>query len=461
MMRPTNSEVSFVIPEGKETRFLWSESWRMAWPVFVGQAVSTSMILISRMMVGAIGESTLAALGIGQMIFFAMVMGLTSVSVGMVALMARAVGAGDRPAASRIFGQGTLVGTIISVALAGIGILCSRPIFVAMHIAPEILDDAVTTMIILFAGLPFASASFFLGAGLRGAGDTRTPMILITITTVFNMAAQYILMFGKLGLPQMGIIGAGVAMGLAFMVAIALFVLLFAFRLSALPINFSGFKIDWGIIKKIIKIGGPTAVEWELIQLGLVAFVSIVNHYGTEAGAAYIIGLTILNFAQLPAIGYNAAATTMVGMCLGAKRMDLAEKSVRINLLAAVILMSIISLLLIAFARPVIQTLFPNSSELTVEYARLYLLAVAVCQPLMALSFVQAGALRGAGYSISPMIAQSSGMYVFRIGLAVVLWKVYQTPVFWLFLTQLPDFIYRSVFLSISFRGGKWKLHKV
>jgi len=419
------------------------------------------MILISRVMVGVVGESSLAALGMGQMIFFAVVMGLASVSVGMVALMAREVGAGELKEASRIFGQGVFFSTLLSIALALAGILMSRFIFLALHTPAEVVDDATRFMQIVFAGLPFASASFFLGAGLRGAGDTRTPMIIVVFTVVLNVFIQYLLVFGKWGLPRMGITGAGMAMALSFVFSLAVFIMLFVFRMSVLPIEFSRFRIDWNVIKRLIKIGGPTAVEWELIQLGLIVFISIVNHYGTEPGAAYIIGLTILNFSQLPAIGYNAAATTLVGMCLGASRPDLAEDAVRINMRAALILMSAIGVVLFFLARVLITALFPGSSEATITQAGFYLQAVAMAQPLMAIAFVQAGSLRGAGYSLSPMIVQSIGMYFFRIGLALVLWKALAAPVHWLWLTQIPDFLFRAFFLTLSVRRGKWKLVKV
>jgi len=461
MMRPLNNELRFMIPEGKEARFLWRESWRLAWPVFIGQAVSQSMILLSRVMIGAIGESSLAALGMGQMIFFAVVMGLASVSVGMVALMAREVGAGNAKEASRIFGQGVYFSTLISVVLALAGIFFARSIFIALHTPADVVNDAARFMRIVFAGLPFASVSFFIGAGLRGAGDTRTPMIIVVITVVLNVLIQYLLVFGKWGLPKMGITGAGLAMALSFVISIVLCIMLFVFKMSVLPIEFSGFQIDWQVLKRLVKIGGPTAVEWEMIQLGLIVFISIVNHYGTEPGAAYIIGLTILNFSQLPAIGYNAAATTLVGMCLGASRPDLAEDAVRINLRAALIIMTMIGVALFFFARAIITMLFPGSSEETITQAGFYLQAVAMAQPLMAIAFVQAGSLRGAGYSLSPMIVQSIGMYFFRIGLAVILGKGFAVPVHWLWLTQIPDFLFRAFFLTLSVRRGKWKLVKV
>jgi len=461
MVGTNNGEIHFAIPEVNAAQYLWSESWRLAWPVFVGQAVSQSMILISRVMIGVIGDSTLAALGMGQMIFFAIVMGLASVSVGMVALMAREAGAGNPREASRIFGQGVFFGTLLSVGLAAAGILFARPIFAALHTPPEVAGEAALFMRIVFIGLPFASASFFLGAGLRGAGDTRTPMIITIAATVLNVVVQYGLVFGKWHMPRMGISGAGVAMSVSFAAALLLFMLLFWFKWSAIAVDFSGFRIDWSIIRRLLKIGGPTAVEWELIQLGLIAFITIINHYGPEPAAAYIIGLTILNFSQLPAMGYNVSATTLVGMCLGARRPDMAETAVKINLRASLTIMTIIGVGLFFFAGPVIRLLFPASSEHTVNLARMYLQAVAIAQPLMAIGFVQAGSLRGAGYSLSPMIVQSTGMYVFRIGLALVLWKAFNAPVHWLWLTQIPDFIFRVLFLSLSVRRGKWKYIKV
>ena len=256
-------EIKFVIPEGHENKFLWRESWRLAWPVFIGQAVSMSMILLSRVMIGTIGESSLAALGMGQMIFFAMVMGLASVSVGMVALMAREVGAGNPREASRIFGQGVVFGTLISVGLSIFGLIFTRHILVLLHVPTDVLTQSTRFMQVLFLGLPMASLSFFMGGGMRGAGDTRTPMILIVITVLLNIFIQWVLVFGKFGLPKLGIFGAGLAMSISFAIALVMFSALFVFKLTAIPIEFSGLRIDWATIKRIVKIGGPTAIEFE------------------------------------------------------------------------------------------------------------------------------------------------------------------------------------------------------
>jgi len=83
-------------PAVSEAQYLRSESWRLAWPVFLGQGGNQVMILLSRMMVGHLGEGSLAGVGIGQMIFFALVVGLSAVGIGVVALVARQIGAGDR-----------------------------------------------------------------------------------------------------------------------------------------------------------------------------------------------------------------------------------------------------------------------------------------------------------------------------------------------------------------------------
>jgi len=451
---------SFSYP-AEEARYLRSESWRLAWPVFLGQGGNQIMILLSRMMVGHLGEGSLAGVGIGQMIFFALVVGLSAVGIGVVALVARQIGAEDKEEAGRILGQGVMFGILLSLGLSALGIALSRPLFQLLQSPPEVINEGVKFIRIVFLGLAPASIAFFLSAGLRGAGDTRTPMIIVTVCNMINLILQYLLIFGKAGFPRLGIVGAGVAMVVGFCLAILAFFVLFASGRSIIPIYFSGFKLNRKIIWQIIRIGGPTAIEWELIQLGLIAFISIINHFGTEPSASYIIGVTILPFAQIPAMAYRTSVTTMVGIFLGAKRADLAEKSIKVNVRYCLIWMGILAVVLFSSARFIISYLFPTSSFYTKGLAELYIKVIAICLPLVAVSFINAGGLRGAGATKIPMVIQGVGMYVFRIGIALILWQVAHLQVHWLWLSLIPDFLFRTIFLSLAVKKGKWKLVKV
>ena len=419
------------------------------------------MILLSRMMVGHLGEGSLAGVGIGQMIFFALVVGLSAVGIGVVALVARQIGAGDREEAGRILGQGVMFGTLVAIFISLIGISFARPLFELLQSPPEVISEGVRFIRIVFIGLAPAAMSFFISAGLRGAGDTRTPMIIVTICNALNLVFQYLLIFGKFGFPRMGIVGAGLAMDIGFGLSVIIFTLYFLSGRSIIPIRFSGFKINWQTVWRIIRIGGPTAIEWELIQVGLIGFVSIINHFGTEASASYVIGITVLPFAQIPAMAYRASVTTMVGIFLGAKRPDLAERSIVVNVRYCLVWMGILAVVLFFGAGWFVQSLFPASSLYTQGLAELYLKTIAICLPLVAIAFISAGGLRGAGATKIPMVIQGTGMYFFRIGIALILWRGFHLPVHWFWLSLFPDFLFRAIFLSLAVKQGKWKQVKV
>jgi putative MATE family efflux protein len=444
-----------------DLRYIRSEIWRLGWPVLVGQGLNHTVVLASRVMVNTLGEDALAGVGIGQMILFALITVLGAVGIGVVALVARSVGAGDKEEAGRVLKQSLIVGFMFSAMLTVIGLLSSRAIFRALGSEPEVVDQGATFMNVLFLGLIPMSLGFFIGAGLRGAGDTRTPMFIGIGMNVVNIILQYVLIFGKFGFPEMGVIGAALGILISFVLASVTFFLLFPLKFAVIPMRLRGWRIHWDIVWRIFRVGIPTALEWELLQIGLIVFISIVNGYGTGAAAAYIIGISIFPFAQLPAFAFATATTTLVGQSLGAKSMMRAEASFRQNMRLAFLSMSVFGVLLFITAGVLIRTIFPSDNPDTIRLAVFYVRLIAATQPLMAMGFTISGGLRGAGDTVPPMIAQATGMYLGRIGLAFIAWKLLQAPVEWVLVSMFPDHLLRITIVIIRFLSGKWKRVKV
>src|SRR4030042_1292856 len=98
----------------EELRALKGELWRLAWPVYIAQGMSQAVVLASRVMVNSLGEEVLAAVGVGQMIFSALIVLLGAVGMGVTALVARHVGAGEREQASEVLKQSLIVGSLFS-----------------------------------------------------------------------------------------------------------------------------------------------------------------------------------------------------------------------------------------------------------------------------------------------------------------------------------------------------------
>jgi len=386
---------------------------------------------------------------------------LGAVGMGVTALVARHVGAGEPEQAGEVLKQSLIVGSIFSALIAAAGILTARPLLKALGNAPAVVEYGVQFIHTLYWGLVPMAIGFFIGAGLRGAGDARTPMLISVIMNVINVFACWVLVFGKFGLPKMGVTGAALAMDIAFVLASAIFLLLFPLKLSVVPMRLRGWKLNRQVAWRIFRIGVPTAAEWELLQIGLVFFVAIVNQYGTGTTAAYIIGMTVLPFAQLPAFGLQAATTTLVGQCLGAKNHPRAEASFRLSLKWSLTWMTLLGIVTYFLSGPLVRTLFPSDNPETLRLATLYLQLIAVTQPLMGIAFAIAGGLRGAGDTVWPLIGQSAGMYLGRIGLALIAQRFFQAPVIFVWASMFPDFLIRIIIVSSRMMSGKWKTVRV
>jgi len=446
---------------GEELFELRGDLWHLAWPVFIAQGMSQFEVLANRVMVNRLGEAALAAVGVGQMIFFALIVMLGAVGMGVTALVARHVGAGEREQAGLVLKQSLIVGALFAALISIVGILTSRPILRALGNAPDVVEQGAAFINTLYLGLVPMALGFFIGAGLRGAGDTRTPMIVSVFMNFVNVFVCWVLVFGKFGMPQLGVTGAALAMVISFTSAAVILFLLFPLKLSVVPMHLRGWKLDRAVAWRIFRIGAPTAAEWELLQIGLIIFVWIINHYGTSTTAAYVIGMAILPFAQLPAFGLQAATTTLVGQSLGAKNLERAESVFRQSLRWSLTWMTLFGVATYFLSGPIVRTLFPNDNPETYRLAILYLQLIAVTQPLMGIAFAIAGGLRGAGDTTWPLIGQATGMYLGRIGLALVAQRYFHASVGFIWFAMFPDFLIRIVIVGSRMMSGKWKTVRV
>ncbi len=153
---------------------------------------------------------------------------------------------------------------------------------------------------------------------LRAVGDVKTPLFIGLIMNLFAIFFMLVFVNGWLGFPNFGVLGAAYGNGVSFVIGASL---LIVFWLSnQLPVQyFSIFDLDITRIKEIFKVGLPAALEQVVFQIGITAFLILVAYYGTEAYAAYGIGVQILSFSFVIGFGFSIAGATLVGQHLGAK----------------------------------------------------------------------------------------------------------------------------------------------
>ena len=429
--------------------------WQLALPSILGNLSYTIVGMVQTKFVGELGPQALAALGAGQRIFFAMQAILMAISAGTTALVARSWGAGDYDEASRVTMASLVLAAAFSFAIAFFGFFLASPVASVFGLDPITLELAAQNIRWLsIFNLAFA-AMFVLSAALRASGDAWSPLWISGGVNLLNLPLLYVFIFGYWGLPAMGVAGAAIAAGISFSVGSGVLLVLWVRQKFRVRHVSSGW---WrrARLRALLDIGYPAALEQGVFQLGFFIFLMLIgNAYGTEAFAAYNIGVNILAVCMTVGFGFSIAGSTLVGQHLGAKDPNAASRSGWRSLWLAVASMGLLGFLIVVFARQ-LAGYFIGDDAKTIEYTVQFIYLLGAMMPLLAVEFAIGGALRGAGDTRFPLIATVLGLLVMRCGLAAL--AVYlKLSVFWVYAALVGDYVLKGTLLIWRFRKGKWK----
>jgi len=442
----------------EETADLYKNIWGLALPVFIGQGINSMVGFISRIIIGQMGEKAFNSVNIGMMVFFLIITVVAAVGVGTTALVAQSWGMGNKRRAGEIMQQSIIYGVLLSVLIMIFGIALRKSLFIMLGTDPDTAEMGSRFLLCMFIGVPFLTPGFFFASGLRGAGDTRTPMIAGVIMAVISLVLSYGLILGGLGMPRLGVLGAALATVLSFLIFTLILGWLIFTNRTILKLPLTGWKPDNRLGISIFKIGIPSATEWILIQLGILIYVSVITDYGEAALSGYFAGLAVLSLAQTVTFGFQTASTTLVGQSIGAGDYLKAENVFRRSILLSFIFMGGIgALTAIGATSNILSAAFGELSPESIGYTRDYILLLVLLMPLMGVSFTIAGGLRGAGDTVWPLIGSSVGVYGGRILFALLIYKIYHPHVILIWCTMFPDLLIRIGIMTFRLRSGKWK----
>ncbi len=455
--------------------------WQLAWPAIIANVSQTLLNLVDTLMVGHVSALAIAAVGLGGQVSWFMFPIMMSVSVGTLALVARAVGAREFQRAELVLEQSLYLSFLLGIPVLLFGWFFGDNVLRIMGAKGELLSLAYAYLKVVFLFYPVRFVVFTINSALRGAGDTKTPMKVGILMNVLNALFDYLLIYGKLGFPRLGAVGAAWASGIGISSA---FVVLMALLLSnRLILKFEpSWRFDTEIVGKIVRIGIPALIERGLFSFYNFLYMSIVTRFGDVALAAHQIGLRIESIAYMPAFGFNVATSALVGQNLGAKKPEEAEKTVYEAMKMAGLFMGVMGAVLILFPRylvmPFLNPNDPNYAEV-LRLARIYLIIVGISEVPLAWVFVLSGALRGAGDTKSPMYVTAISKLLFRIIPAYFLGFGFSIPSFHVLGFTFPGFAFEGLgviaawiamsletFTSAAmywwiFKRGKWKHVKV
>ena len=401
---------------------------------------------------GGLGPDAIAAAVTGQRVTFILQAVLTGVLAGSTALIARNWGAKNKEEAGIFFTR--TVQLVLFIALI--------TSIIIWHFAEPLVTffglkgDALTLSIEYLRSIAPFYIAFGCGLGLitalRAVGDVKTPMIIGVIMNLFAIFFMLVFVNGWLGFPEYGVRGAALGIGLSFLIGA---ILLIVFWLSnQLPVKYSSiFTLDTYRVKEIFKVGLPAALEQVIFQGGITAFLILVALYGTEAYAAYGIGVQILSFSFVIGFGFSIAGATLVGQHLGAGDTDQARRAGWGAMRLSIVSMTFFGILITLFAEPLARFMIDNDEVVRLSVIFIWLLGS--MQPLMAIEFSLGGALRGAGDTKTPLMITLTCLLFIRVLLALIFYML-DASVEIIFSTLVADYIVKGFLYVARFRSNKW-----
>mgnify|MGYP000875225157 CR=1 FL=1 len=433
--------------------------WQLTLPALIELMLATLFNMVDLVMVGSVGTVALAAVGISTQPNMLIMSVFQSLNVGTMALVARFTGTKDYKGRRTVLQQTLILSLVIGLACSALGYIYAEKVVIFMGAEPEVIPPATSYFSLTALGAIFASITMGIGAALRGAGDTVTPMRYNVIANSLNVVGNYVLIFGKFGFPALGVSGAAlsttISRGLAMV--LALYAIYHADSLYSLSV-YKSFKLNIPIIKRILNIGLPSGLEQLIMRGGQIEFTRTVSGLGTTVFAAHQIGINLMGLSFAPNQAFGMSATTLMGQSLGADDPDAAHiYGLRTRRLGMMVAASVTTLFFF-FGRYIARLYTSDPKVILLAAAALKILAV--MQPLQSTQFILAGALRGAGDTRWPLYATIIGIW----GIRVIFAKIFIGLGFGLlgaWGANLLDQTFRSIFIYARYKSGHWKTMKV
>lgn len=436
----------------------------MSVPAIMAQIASVCMQYIDASMVGQLGADDSASIGlVSSSIWLLCSIGM-AVNVGFTVLMAQKIGARKYVSARNLLKLAFLVCLAASLLLAGAGILVSDILPVWLGGNSEINRGASEYFLIFTSALPVLILNALSSGMLQSSGNMKLPSLLNMLMCLLDVVFNYLLIFPSreisfggfsLVIPgcDLGIRGAALGTVAAETVTFALMLFFLLFRTPQLQLHREEkFIFSSRLVRRAFLISLPVGFDHIAMCLAMVVSMMIVAPLGTVPIATHSFAITAESFCYMAGYGIAAAATTMVGQSIGARRSDLAVSfawlvtGLGVSIMtAAGILMFIFAPLMMGLLSPVAEIRNLGAGVLRIE---------AFAEPLYGASIVVAGALRGAGDTFFPSLINFISMWFVRIPLSLLLASYYGFYGIWV--AMCIELCIRGLLFLYRLKRGKW-----
>ena len=402
---------------------LWKTFLVFLLPMMLSNLLQSLSGTINNIYLGQmIGVEALAAVSVFFPVMFFFISFVIGLSSGASVLIGQAWGAGEPDKVKAVAGTTLAVALLLAALVAVFGGMFSRQLMIALATPPDILDQASAYARIMMLTMPLTFVSILMTSMPRGVGDTVTPLLALTLSTIIGLAITPALINGWLGLPKSGV--ASAAWALAASTVLTLLWLAAYLRRKKHPLApdaafLRNIRLDGALLRKVLRLGIPAAAGMVVMSVAELVLLGLVNGFGSDATAAYGAVNQVLSYTQFPALSIAISVSIFGAQAIGAGNTHRLGAIVRTGLLMNVVLTGGLVALGYLFSRAVMNCFITDPAVLDLAQGLLHIVLWSSVLFGMATTF--SGMMRASGTVYVPLALSIFAITAIEVPSAILL----------------------------------------
>lgn len=441
------------------SRSIFRQLLDLSTPIIGLNVLSVLALAIDTAMCGRLenADSALTALSFAVQVIFLLMVAMMGLTVGTVALVARAHGAGQPKRVDHILLQSTQLTILLGLAVAVIGNVFAKQVLLALGASQVIAESGLDYLRPLLTGTTFYYLTILYGAVLRGVGNTRLPFVVALASTAINVFFNYGLILGNMGFPAMGLRGAafGTLISYAFSV-IAMVVLIRRGAIDNLFLSLRPAAIDKKLAGELFRIGSPAALDMVILNAAFLSIVGMLARVDEVAVAAHGIGLRIQGLAFVPGLGVAQATGAMVGQALGAGDPERAKKVVHSAIILCSVIMTSLAVVIVVFVYPIVGIFDVAPGTPLETYSVEWIRLLGYGMPIVGVYIAFVGMLQGSGATATSLRINFFSTIIFQIPLSALLGFTFGLGTWGIWIGFPISFVLKAAMNFAAYKRGDW-----
>lgn len=395
---------------------------KLAIPIILINILQSAYQLTDAFWVGRLGAAQVAAVSVSMPVTFLVIAIGSGLAMAGAILSAQYMGAGQQEKVNHVAAQTMLMVTITASVLGLIGYTLSPYFLTLLGVDEVVYNDALKFMHVSFIGVVFVFIYAMFQALMRGIGQTKVPLIIVSCTVLLNFVLDPLFIFGFGDFKGYGVMGAALATLVTQSLAALAGVIIFMRGRHGIQLSLSSFIPDLAYIKQAFILGAPGSVELSTRAFGLIIMSFLVASFGTQTIAAYGVGSNVLQMIMIPAMGLSMAVSTLVGQNMGAGNVKRAAQITKLAVLWGLIGLSIIGGLAYFFASALVAFFIPDDPDVINQGAH-FIRVMSLTWGGIGVQLCVVAAFRASGNMLNAMLLALFSQCVVQFPVAYILSK--------------------------------------